>query len=137
ADQPVVSLVDRGDCWRDEGARVRGMKERRLQPLLRHDGSLFAYDVTLDAHPQRGNNAGLAGVLGLEVEGAMEPGNPLSIGLTGRLPHAMSAEEFADYVERSEERRVGKECRSRWGASDAKKQKRTMDKRARIWRGRL
>ena len=72
------------------------MKKQRLQTLLRHDISLFAYHLPLDAHPQLGNNARLANVLGLEVEGGMEPGNPLSIGLTGRLPHAMSAEEIAD-----------------------------------------
>lgn len=98
-EQADAILVHHGYFWKSEDARVRGMKKQRLQTLLRHDISLFAYHLPLDAHPQLGNNARLASVLGLEVEGGMEPGNPLSIGLIGRLPHAMSAEEFADYVE--------------------------------------
>lgn len=92
-------LVHHGYFWKGEDERVRGMKKQRLQTLLRHDINLFAYHLPLDGHPQLGNNAALARVLGLEIDGVMEPGNPLSIGLTGRLPHAMSAEEFADYVE--------------------------------------
>ncbi|MBQ0754964.1 MAG: Nif3-like dinuclear metal center hexameric protein [Gammaproteobacteria bacterium] len=92
-------LVHHGYFWKGEDARVRGMKKQRLQTLLAHDISLFAYHLPLDGHPQLGNNVALARVLGLEIDGVMEPGNPLSIGLTGRLPHAMSAEEFADYVE--------------------------------------
>lgn len=92
-------LVHHGYFWKGEDECVRGMKKQRLQTLLAHDMNLFAYHLPLDGHPQLGNNAALARVLGLEIEGVMEPGNPLSIGLTGRLPHAMSAEEFADYVE--------------------------------------
>lgn len=92
-------LVHHGYFWKGEDARVRGMKKQRLQTLLAHDMSLFAYHLPLDGHPQLGNNVALARVLGLEIDGVMESGNPLSIGLTGRLPHAMSAEEFADYVE--------------------------------------
>jgi dinuclear metal center YbgI/SA1388 family protein len=92
-------LVHHGYFWKGEDERVRGMKKQRLQTLLGHDINLFAYHLPLDGHPQLGNNAALARVLGLEIEGVMESGNPLSIGLTGRLPHAMSAEEFADYVE--------------------------------------
>lgn len=91
-------LVHHGYFWKNEEPRVRGMKKQRLQTLLRHDLSLFAYHLPLDAHPQLGNNAALARILGLETEGGMEPGNPLSIGLTGRLPDVMSAEQFAEHV---------------------------------------
>lgn len=92
-------LVHHGYFWKGEDQRVRGMKKQRLQSLLRHDISLFAYHLPLDAHPQLGNNAQLARRLGLHVEGALEPGNPLSIGSVGRLDEPMSAEDFAAHVE--------------------------------------
>jgi len=98
-EQADAVLVHHGYFWKGEDARVRGMKKQRLQTLLHHDISLFAYHLPLDAHPQLGNNVALAKLLALEVEGGMEPGNPFSVGLTGRLPHSMSAEQFVEYVE--------------------------------------
>ncbi len=92
-------LVHHGYFWKNEDQRVRGMKKQRLQSLLRHDISLFAYHLPLDAHPQMGNNAQLARRLGLHVEGGLEPDNPLSIGNVGRLDEPMSAEDFAAHVE--------------------------------------
>jgi dinuclear metal center YbgI/SA1388 family protein len=59
---------------------------------------LIAYHLPLDAHPELGNNARLARILDLQIEGGMEPDNPLSLGLVGRLPSPMSAEQFADYA---------------------------------------
>lgn len=98
-EQADAILVHHGYFWKNEDARVRGMKKQRLQTLLRHDINLFAYHLPLDAHPQLGNNAALARVLALEVDGGLEPDNPLSVGLVGRLPHPMSPETFVDYVE--------------------------------------
>lgn len=98
-EQADAIFVHHGYFWKGEDARVRGMKKHRLQTLLAHDINLFGYHLPLDAHPKLGNNICLAQALSLEVEGGMEPGNPLSVGLTGRLPHAMSAEEFAEFVE--------------------------------------
>lgn len=91
-------LVHHGYFWKNEAPEVRGMKKQRLQSLLRHDLNLFAYHLPLDAHPRLGNNAELARVLGLEVTGAMEPDNPLSLGLTGRLAEPQGAAEFAVQV---------------------------------------
>ncbi|ASK34906.1 Nif3-like dinuclear metal center hexameric protein [Alloalcanivorax mobilis] len=92
-------LVHHGYFWKNEDARVRGMKKQRLQSLLRHDISLFAYHLPLDAHPRLGNNAQLARRLGLRVEGGLEPDNPLSVGNIGRLEEPMSAGDFAAHVE--------------------------------------
>jgi dinuclear metal center YbgI/SA1388 family protein len=44
------------------------MRER-LRLLLAHGIHLFAYHLPLDAHPELGNNAQLARVLGLQAEG--------------------------------------------------------------------
>ena len=92
-------FVHHGSFWKNEDQRVRGMKKQRLQTLLRHDISLFAYHLPLDAHPQLGNNAQLARRLGLHMEGGLEPDNPLSVGNVGRLDEPMSAEDFAAHVE--------------------------------------
>ncbi len=58
-------LVHHGYFWRGEDMRVIGQKQRRLKLLLQNDISLFAYHLPLDMHPQLGNNAQLAAILGL------------------------------------------------------------------------
>lgn len=91
-------LVHHGYFWKGEDSRIQGMKKQRLQTLLRHDINLFAYHLPLDAHPELGNNIQLARVLGVRVDGGMEP-NPLSLGNIGRLDSPMSARDFARHVE--------------------------------------
>lgn len=91
-------LVHHGYFWKGEEARITGMKRARLKKLLDHDVSLLAYHLPLDAHPVLGNNAQLAKVLGLVVDGPLEPGNPRSIGNTGVLPVPMSASAFAEHI---------------------------------------
>lgn len=91
-------LVHHGYFWKGENECVTGMKRQRLHTLLRHDINLFAYHLPLDAHPELGNNAALARVLDLETTGGLEADNPLSIGLIGHLPSAMTAEEFAQFA---------------------------------------
>jgi len=62
-------LVHHGYFWKSEDARIVGVKRARLEWLLRHDISLLAYHLPLDAHPRFGNNAQLAGKLGVMAEG--------------------------------------------------------------------
>lgn len=64
---------------------VVGRHARRLRSLLQHDVALYAAHLPLDAHPEVGNNAVLARLLGVadtepfgEVAGAV-------IGVAGRL----------------------------------------------------
>jgi dinuclear metal center YbgI/SA1388 family protein len=71
-------LVHHGYFWKGENPRIVGMKQRRLATLLRHEISLIAYHLPLDAHPELGNNAQLARVLGLTVTG--------TAGGNGRTP---------------------------------------------------
>ncbi len=61
-------LVHHGWFWKNEDPRVRGPRRTRLALALGHDLNLFAYHLPLDAHPQLGNNAQLARVLGLVPE---------------------------------------------------------------------
>ncbi|PIE83525.1 MAG: Nif3-like dinuclear metal center hexameric protein [Candidatus Contendobacter odensis] len=60
-------LVHHGYFWKGEDPRLIGMKYRRLATLIRHDISLIAYHLPLDAHAVLGNNAQLAQLLGLTV----------------------------------------------------------------------
>ncbi len=61
-------LVHHGYFWKGEDPRVVGMKARRLGLLMGAGMSLLAYHLPLDVHPELGNNAGIAGLLGLTVE---------------------------------------------------------------------
>jgi len=67
--QADAVLVHHGYFWKGEDPCVVGMKRRRLATLLRHDLSLIAYHLPLDAHPELGNNAQLGRVLNLSVTG--------------------------------------------------------------------
>lgn len=91
-------LVHHGYFWKGENPCVVGMKQRRLKTLLSHDMSLLAYHLPLDVHPEVGNNVQLARLLGLQVEGPLEPDNPRSVALLGHLPEPVSAAEFARRV---------------------------------------
>lgn len=66
--QADALLVHHGWFWRGEDPVVRGTRRTRLRLALENDLNLIAYHLPLDAHPQWGNNARLAKVLGLMPE---------------------------------------------------------------------
>jgi dinuclear metal center YbgI/SA1388 family protein len=67
ADGADAILVHHGLFWRGQDGRVTGWMKQRLARLLQHDINLFAYHLPLDAHPELGNNAQLAQLLGVAV----------------------------------------------------------------------
>lgn len=90
-------LVHHGYFWKGESPAVVGAKRWRLQLLLRHDISLLAYHLPLDAHPQYGNNAQLAQRLGFKVSGGLQAvARP--IGNVGTLDEPLSLEAFGAHV---------------------------------------
>ena len=91
-------LVHHGYFWQGEEPRVVDMKRRRLALLLAHDINLLAYHLPLDAHPAYGNNAQLARVLGIRIQGCFGPEPALAVH--GELPAPMEGEEFARHVAR-------------------------------------
>ncbi|KJR28458.1 Nif3-like dinuclear metal center hexameric protein [Vibrio navarrensis] len=93
-------LVHHGYFWKGEPEPIRGMKGNRIRTLMRHDINLLAYHLPLDIHPQLGNNAQLANLLDIEVEGGLE-GHAQSVAMFGRLRQAMRAEAFADKITRT------------------------------------
>ena len=92
-------LVHHGYFWKGENPRIVGMKRRRLATLLRHDISLIVYHLPLDAHPELGNNAQLARVLGLTVTGTAG-GNGRTPGLVmlGEPDAPTGGEQFAAHL---------------------------------------
>ena len=70
--QADAILVHHGYFWKNEPVVVRGMKRNRLKTLLTNDINLYGYHLPLDAHPELGNNAQLAKLLGIRVLGEIE-----------------------------------------------------------------
>ena len=73
--QADTVIVHHGWFWKNEDVRIIGMKYERIALAIKHQLNVFGYHLPLDAHPQWGNNAQLAKVLGLRpnyVEGVPE-----------------------------------------------------------------
>jgi dinuclear metal center YbgI/SA1388 family protein len=92
-------LVHHGYFWRGEDAVVVGMKRRRLATLLRHDISLLAYHLPLDAHPELGNNACLGRLLGFPAGDPLQPALAGSVGNIVNLPSAVTAGDLVAKLE--------------------------------------
>lgn len=93
-----VLLVHHGFFWKGEDPCITGIKYRRIRALIDHGISLLAYHLPLDAHPQLGNNARLASLLGIEVVDGLEAGNPQSVGNIGKLAEPMATAQFCQRV---------------------------------------
>lgn len=72
-------LVHHGWFWKNENPCVVGPKRERMASVLAHDLNLFGYHLPLDAHPELGNNAQLAQVLGFTPD-LDEDGLPVTCG---------------------------------------------------------
>lgn len=91
-------VVHHGYFWKNESYVIRGMKYQRIKALIEHGINLFAYHLPLDIHPQLGNNVQLAKLLGIEVTGPLEIGNPLSVAIQGELVNVCHGQKFAQHI---------------------------------------
>ncbi|MEN0015369.1 MAG: Nif3-like dinuclear metal center hexameric protein [Solirubrobacteraceae bacterium] len=91
-------LVHHGLFWgKTDG--IDHLLAGRLRPLFKHDVSLVAYHLPLDAHPEVGNNALLADALELTARGTFAPHGGRDLGLHGTLPgDGLEPEAFAALV---------------------------------------
>ncbi|MCJ2375704.1 Nif3-like dinuclear metal center hexameric protein [Vibrio sp. ZSDZ34] len=96
-------LVHHGYFWKGEPEAIRGMKGRRIRSLVKNDINLFGYHLPLDIHPELGNNARLAKLLGIEVEGGLE-GHPQSVAMYGRLSAPMSSQALSQRISKALQR---------------------------------
>lgn len=90
-------LVHHGYFWRGEDGRITGVRKQRLATLLRHDISLFAYHLPLDAHAELGNNAQLGWLMGWTGEGRFGEqdlcwiGRPAQVEAAALIARALAA----------------------------------------------
>lgn len=105
AQQADTILVHHGYFWKNEDPCIRGMKGRRIKTLLQNDINLFAYHLPLDVHPQLGNNAQLAQLLGIESLVPLEIGK-YSIPMKGQLVEPVPARVFAERIST----KLGRQC---------------------------
>ncbi len=88
-------LVHHGLFWRGQDGRLTGWLKARVEKLMSHGINLFAYHLPLDAHPELGNNAQLARVLGWSATGRF---GEQDLGFLGELPQAMTSDALATLV---------------------------------------
>lgn len=89
-------LVHHGYFWRNEDARIVGIKRNRIAFLMKHDLNLMAYHLPLDAHQELGNNVQFGKLLGLDAMNYAGDDNLLACGELGM---AMTLGEFASQLE--------------------------------------
>jgi dinuclear metal center YbgI/SA1388 family protein len=92
ARQADALIVHHGWFWRGEDGRVTGFRHKRMKALLLADLNLFGYHLPLDAHPELGNNAQLARLLGWQATGRF---GEQDIGWHGTLVEPQSLAELS------------------------------------------
>ncbi len=97
-------LVHHGYFWKGEPEPIRGMKGNRIRTLIKNDINLYGYHLPLDIHPKLGNNAELARLLDIDVEGGLE-GHSQSVAMFGRLKQAETGAAFAEKINKVLNRR--------------------------------
>ena len=78
--QADMLLVHHGMFWKNESATITGWKKDRIATLLKHEINMAGYHLPLDAHPEIGNNARLAAVMGWTLEQQFGEQNLLNKG---------------------------------------------------------
>ncbi len=91
-------IVHHGLFW-GQPIAVTGTHRSRLATLLDNGVSLYAAHLPLDAHPEVGNNAVLAGMLGLTEQQPFGRYGGREIGVMGRLPQILSRADLAARIE--------------------------------------
>lgn len=90
-------FVHHGLFW-GKPAAIKGVLRERIAELIAADIALYACHLPLDAHPELGNNAALARMLGLCSVEPFGEYHGVKIGLKGRLERQLSIEEAARLV---------------------------------------
>ncbi len=95
ADGADAILVHHGLFWRGQDGRITGWLKQRLELLLKHEVSLFAYHLPLDAHAELGNNAQLGQRLSLKADGRF---GEQDLGFIGTGDAPMGFDDLAQRV---------------------------------------
>ncbi len=91
-------LVHHGYFWKGESQPISGFKGVRISKLIRNNINLLAYHLPLDAHPEVGNNAQFANVMGWTVDGSFGSVGIHDIVFHGALESEMSIDELSKFI---------------------------------------
>ena len=84
--------------WGSEPRRFSGIVAKRLSTLFQNGISLYAAHLPLDAHPELGNNAQLADMIGLKERMPFFEYSGVDIGFSGVLKEAAPCHLLAEYL---------------------------------------
>ncbi len=96
--QADAILVHHGLFWSDDKMCLTGMLGRRVKALILNDINLLAYHLPLDAHPEYGNNAQLAKLLGFKIKGTFADIGSVEYAFYGELEKPMPALDLAQKI---------------------------------------
>ncbi|UCG23919.1 MAG: Nif3-like dinuclear metal center hexameric protein [Chloroflexota bacterium] len=96
--QTDMLLVHHGILWRSVEP-IAGPLGRRVRLLLANQVNLYAAHLALDAHPEVGNNAVLAKMLGVEVQDWWCPQGGVMIGVCGPVAPGTTLEALVSRAE--------------------------------------
>lgn len=99
-------LVHHGLFW-GKPVPITGNLYSRIRFLIDNNLSLYAVHLPLDRHPEFGNNAVLAGMLGLESLKPFGEYRGIKIGCKGRLNEKRSIDEIIDLICGTRENTLG------------------------------
>jgi len=91
-------LVHHGLFWDFHPTGLTPALAERLRPLFKHDISLAAYHIPLDAHERYGNNALLADALGCAAHEPWGEYKGRAIGRRGTFDPPLTVQELRDRV---------------------------------------
>lgn len=97
--QADAILVHHGYFWKGEPAVLTGIKRNRLAALLANNINLYAYHLPLDAHPEVGNNAQLARLMGWNVTGQIDNSLVMLGEVDGEHTGASLRQQLAEALE--------------------------------------
>ncbi len=92
-------FVHHGLSWGNGFRVITGRTANHLRFLFGNSLSLYASHLPLDAHPQLGNNAGLANLLNLQEQDTFFPVRSLPIGRHGFLNTSTPLNALADFLD--------------------------------------
>lgn len=91
-------FVHHGLSWGGGIKRWCGIDAARFRTLFKHDISLYAAHLPLDAHPEFGNNAVLSKLAGLKEREKFFCYDGVEIGFCGRLDDGLSVKMLAEKI---------------------------------------
>lgn len=92
-------LVHHGYFWKGESQVITGLKKNRLAKLLKHDINLLAYHLPVDVHPELGNNAQLADLLGITNVTPVVGIKPKGVLMRGEFKTPISIDELGQLID--------------------------------------